>query len=48
VHRTGGKTVTIPLTPRTARALDLAIGEQLEGPLFLGANGERSSSRGAP
>jgi integrase/recombinase XerD len=36
VHRKGGKTVTIPLAPRTARALDLAIGERLEGPLFLG------------
>ena len=34
VHRKGGKTVTIPLAPRTARALDLAIGERIEGPLF--------------
>ena len=41
VHRRGGKTVTIPLAPRTARALDLAIGERLDGPLFLGANGQR-------
>lgn len=41
VHRKGGKTVTIPLAPRTARALDLAIGERAEGPLFVGANGDR-------
>lgn len=41
VHRKGGKTVTIPLAPRTARALDLAIGDRIEGPIFLGANGLR-------
>lgn len=33
VHRKGGKTVTIPLAPRTARALDLTIGERVEGPI---------------
>jgi integrase/recombinase XerD len=38
-HRTltitgkGGKVVTIPLAPRTARAIDLAIGERCEGPI---------------
>ena len=41
VRRKGGKTVTIPLAPRTARALDLAIGERIEGPLFVGPTGER-------
>lgn len=41
VHRKGGKTVTIPLAPRTARALDLGIGERLGGPIFLGSSGER-------
>lgn len=41
VHRKGGKTVTIPLAPRTARALDLAIGERVEGPLFLGPTGDK-------
>ena len=41
VHRKGGKTATIPLAPRTSRALDLAIGERLEGPIFLGHNGQR-------
>jgi site-specific recombinase XerD len=39
VHRKGGKTVTIPLAPRTARAIDLAVGERLEGPLFVGQDG---------
>ncbi len=41
VHRKGGKTVTIPLAPRTARAIDLAVGERFDGPIFLGHNGER-------
>jgi integrase/recombinase XerD len=34
VTRKGGKVVTIPLAPRTARAIDLAIGERCEGPVF--------------
>jgi integrase/recombinase XerD len=29
----------LPLAPRTARALDLAIGERTEGPVFLAADG---------
>lgn len=33
--------VTIPLAPRTARAISLAVGERVEGPIFLGGNGER-------
>jgi integrase/recombinase XerD len=41
VHRKGGKTVTIRLEARTARATDLAIGERVEGPIFLGVNGDR-------
>ena len=46
-HRTltvlckGGKVVTVPLAPRTARAVDLAIGEGLSGPIFIGADGRR-------
>jgi len=32
VTRKGGKVVTVPLAPRTARAIDLAIGERTEGP----------------
>jgi integrase/recombinase XerD len=41
VLRKGGKTVIIPLAPRTARAVDLAVGERCEGPLFLGIDGRR-------
>jgi len=33
--------VIIPLAPRTARAIDLAIGERVEGPIFLAVNGDR-------
>jgi len=41
ILRKGGKTVTIPLAPRTARAIDLAIGERCDGPIFLGSDGQR-------
>jgi integrase/recombinase XerD len=41
VVRKGGKLVTMPLAPRVARTLDLAIGERLEGPLFIDDNGHR-------
>jgi integrase/recombinase XerD len=41
VLRKGGKVVTIPLAPRTARAIDLAIGERLDGPIFLRPAGQR-------
>jgi site-specific recombinase XerD len=41
VLRKGGKIVTIPLAPRTARAIDLAIGERLDGPIFLRPDGQR-------
>ena len=37
VTRKGGKVVTVPLTPRTARAIDLAIGERSEGPVSFAA-----------
>ena len=40
VQRKGGKIVTIPLAPRTARAIDLAIGERLDGPIFLRPDGQ--------
>jgi integrase/recombinase XerD len=33
--------VTIPPAPRTARAIDFAIGERVDGPIFLGRNGEQ-------
>jgi integrase/recombinase XerD len=39
ITRKGGKVVTIPLAPRTARAIDLAAGERSGGPVFLGADG---------
>jgi site-specific recombinase XerD len=47
VRRKGGQIVTIPLAPRTARAVDLAIGDRLEGPIFLGASGHRLDRHGA-
>ena len=47
VTRKGGKVVTIPLAPRTARAIDLATGERTEGPLFVTADGRRLDRHGA-
>ena len=47
VTRKGGEVVTIPLAPRTARAIDLAIGERAEGPLFVTADGRRLDRHGA-
>lgn len=47
VLRKGGKVVKIPLAPRTARAIDLAVGERAEGPIFLGAHGERMDRHAA-
>jgi integrase/recombinase XerD len=41
------KVVTIPLAPRTARAIDLAVGERTEGPLFNAADGRRLDRHGA-
>ena len=46
ITRKGGKVVTIPLAPRTARAIDLAIGERMEGPIFLAADGRRLDRHG--
>jgi integrase/recombinase XerD len=39
--------VTIPLAPRTARAIDLVISERTEGPLFTAADGRRLDRHGA-
>jgi integrase len=47
ITRKGGKAVTIPLAPRTARAIDLAIGERTEGPIFLAGDGKRLDRHGA-
>ena len=46
ITRKGGKVVTIPLAPRTARAIDLAIGERIDGPVFLAADGRRLDRHG--
>ena len=45
--RDAKKVVTIPLAPRTARAIDLAIGERTGGPMFLAADGRRLDRHGA-
>jgi integrase/recombinase XerD len=51
ITRKGGMVVTIPLAPRTARAIDLAIdlaiGERTEGPVFLAPDGRRLDRHGA-
>ncbi|MGC8513853.1 MAG: tyrosine-type recombinase/integrase [Acidimicrobiales bacterium] len=47
ILRKGAKTVTIPVAPRTARAVDLAIGERATGPIFTTADGRRLDRHGA-
>jgi len=47
ITRKGGKVVTVPLAPRTAWAIDLAIGERCEGPIFLAPDGRRLDRHGA-
>jgi integrase/recombinase XerD len=47
ITRKGGKVVTIPLAPRTARAMDLTIGERAQGPVFLAPDGRRLDRHGA-
>ena len=47
VTRKGGKVVTISLAPRTARAIDLAVGEHSAGPIFLDDDGRRLDRHGA-
>jgi integrase/recombinase XerD len=39
VLRKGGKLATMPLAPRVARAVDLAIGERRDGPIFIDDDG---------
>ena len=52
-HRTlaitpeAGKKAVIPLAPRTARAIDLAVGERCEGPIFTTPAGQRLDRHGA-
>ena len=47
VTRKGAKVVPLPLVPRIARAIDLAIGERTEGPVFLTAGRQLDGSGGA-
>jgi len=47
VLRKGGKHVTIPLAPRTARTVDLVVGERAEGPILLSLSGARLDRHGA-
>jgi site-specific recombinase XerD len=47
ITRKGGKIVTIPLAPRTARAIDLCIAERLDGPILLNREGTRRLDRHA-
>ena len=47
ITRKGGKVVTIPLAPRTARAIDLAVGERVDGPVFLTSDGRRRAGPAA-
>jgi integrase/recombinase XerD len=46
VFRKGGKTVTVPLAPRTARAVDLAVGERSAGAIFVAGDGRRLDRQG--
>lgn len=52
-HRTlrilgkGHKPAVIPLVPRTARTVDLAIGERREGPILVRHDGQRLDRRTA-
>jgi site-specific recombinase XerD len=47
IRRKGGKIVTIPLAPRTSRAVDLCVGERDEGPILLNRDGTRRLDRHA-
>jgi integrase/recombinase XerD len=47
IVRKGGKKAVIPLAPRTARAIDLAVGERCEGPIFTTTAGVRLDRHGA-
>lgn len=45
--REGNKPATIPLVPRTARTVDLAVGERCEGPILRRHDGHRLDRRTA-
>jgi integrase/recombinase XerD len=52
-HRTlrvigkGNQPATIPLVPRTARTIELAIGERTDGPILRRTDGQRLDRRNA-
>ena len=48
ITRKGGRKAVIPLAPRTARAIDLAVGERCEGPIFTTRAGQRLDRHGVP
>ncbi len=41
IIRKGGKTELIPMAPRTARTVYLAVGDREDGPIFLNNDGDR-------
>jgi site-specific recombinase XerD len=41
IIRKGGKTALIPMAPRTARTVYLAVGNREDGPIFLNVHGDR-------
>ncbi len=41
IIRKGGKTELIPMAPRTARTVYLAVGDREDGPIFLNSDGDR-------
>ena len=43
----GRQKAIVPLAPRTARAIDLAIGERCDEPIFVTGSGERLDRHGA-
>jgi integrase/recombinase XerD len=47
VLRKGGKIVTMPLAPLVARALGLAIGDRVGGPVFVSGSGRRMNGHAA-
>jgi site-specific recombinase XerD len=47
VHRKGGKTVLVPLAPRTARTVYLAVADRTAGPIFIMGDGRTRMNRHA-
>ena len=48
ILRKGGKVVTVPLAPRTTRAIDLAAGDRCDGPIFVATGGARIDRHAPP